>query len=283
MKHMKYLQIKILTLGFLVLFGMQLSAQMIPQSYFEPKAGGSPKSDFYTIFSYNVGLVYGDQDLETEHDSPVGMEGMSALFFFPSKSGRTSTSMVSSLAAAAGKTKVSKKTGGIVLGFNYNKMIQDTYIYSESKGNAPILSKNLEVLFKSVGQGAWSAGLFYQRRGYELGGENYFFNGLGFEFSIGGYPALNYEKGNWPVSFKGGTVLHIESFDQESPGVSFYSELALERIRKRQGVSLYASLYSRFQYDSYRFMAEDAEEFDNPVFEFDTYYLIPGFRVGVMF
>lgn len=268
---------KIFAISVLIFFFMiQLNAQMIPQEYFEPKAGGSPKSDFYTLISYNAGFVYGDQTLETEHESPVGVEGISALVFFPKKA--ASQSAMSTLSR---KTK-SIKTGGYALFFNYNKMVQNTYIYQEFF-DAAILSNNVDFGFKSVGDGAWSASIYYQRKGYELDGDDYIFNGLGFEFQIGGYPALDYEKGNWPVSFKGGTVLHIESFDQESPGAIIYTELALERIRKKQGVSLYASLYTRFQYDNYFFVEEEAEIYDNPVFEFNTYYLIPGFRVGVMF
>lgn len=265
MKKMNYSIIKTLTLGLsFFLMSWQLSAQMIPKDYFEPQAGGTPKSDFYTLISYDLGFV--TEVDEIKFGSGVGYEGIKAKMFFPGKNIK-----------------------GYTISMNYNKMIQQTYIYTsqlttDDIGFSPILSNNFEFKLKSIGSKGWGYALFYHRRGYVLGGEDFGFNGLGFEISAGGYPDLNYEKGNWPVSIKTGYILQTESFKYEGPGGIFYSELALERIRKKQGVSLYASIYTRFQVDMYKFMEEGADELvDDPIFDFATSYIIPGFKIGFMF
>ncbi|PLX23694.1 MAG: hypothetical protein C0599_03990, partial [Salinivirgaceae bacterium] len=169
---------------------------MIPQSYFEPKAGGSPKSDFYTLVSYDLGFV---SEADEIGFNGVEYEGLNVKFFFPASN---------------------KKGYGIDL--NYNKAIQNVTLtgfpdLGLSDAWKPILSSNFELKTRSISNKQWAFWLIYNYRQYKAGyslsnfdEEVYTFNGIGWEISVGGYPDLNYEKGNWPVSFKTGFLLQIE-------------------------------------------------------------------------
>jgi hypothetical protein len=268
---------KILIISVLTLFaGFQLSAQMIPEIYFKPKPGGTPKSDFYTLVSYDIGMVYASRGGNIS-ESAIGSEALNFKFFFPSNS---------------------KK--GYTIDFNVGKSIQSVNLFDfgveEIFGvdpDRPILSNNIELKAKSISNSQWGWGLIYQRRKYEAGNiegvdsEEYSFNGIGMEFSVGGYPDLNYKKGNWPVSFTVGAILQTESFQQDGPGGLFYGILALERIRKKQGVSFYGSVYTKVQADRYYYVPDWAENFmgdsSEPKIAFELLYFIPGFKFGVLF
>lgn len=239
---------------FLMIFG-SIQAQQLPVDYFKPKLGGAPKSDFYALFYYDLGYTYSDE-FENIADG-LGFDGFKSLVFFPSS-----------------------KRKGYELSFGYAKAIQNAYLNDEVEG--PMLGKAIDLQAKIIGKNGVGFSTLYKSKKYEMDKEEYLFNGVGLEMSFGGYPTLNYLKGNWPVSFKMGYIISLQDVFDDPVGL-VYGELALQRIRKRAGVSFYASFYVRAEYQNY-YIWTDIKQDDYYYYnlDFGAFYLMQGFRFGFM-